>query len=357
MEFQDDDFEKLKAEQEAAQNKKGYLRAAGAVLDNFQSIPSAYEVLWGRKTTPTPTASKVLGAAADGIADPMEQRQKAMEYMKLKRERALAQEADSPASPEMISFYEGVVPSMAGKFNGMTAAQLEKVSPVLMAKFRAEGDERMARMQAGQRAQEAAEARAFKKEELDLKRADAAMKKKELSGTAAKKKNLYDIGTKAEDQFNNAVEKGKTGGYDPTSSTEFIDNSSWAPNWLKSDASIEARSAQDSWIDSFLRDESGAAIPKDERSSYREIYFPMPGDSKQAVANKALLRKQKMDGAAEIAGIDAGSAPAQASVPKNQLTPEDQKAVNWALNNKGNPKAEKILNLHGIDSQTAVGSR
>ena len=352
MDFQDfNDDEELKALEKASsdqKNMKGYLGALGAVADNFQSIPGSHELLWGGNGR-APTASKALGAVTAQMEDPLERKQKSFEYLKSKRAEKAALDADSPASPEMISFYEGVVPSMKGKFSGMTAAQLEKVSPVLMAKFRAEGDERMARMQAGQRAAERADEREFKKELIDSK-------KKELGATQAKKKNLFDIGVKAENQFDAAVEKGKTGGYDPTSSVEFIDNSSWAPNWMKSDAAVEARASQDSWIDSFLRDESGAAIPETERGSYRKVYFPVPGDTAQAVANKAALRKQKMAGAAEIAGVDPGNQPA-VQIAKPTLSPKDQKAVEWALSNPSDPRAAQILKLHGVDSETAVGSR
>lgn len=160
--FEDDELEALKKEQAGAANKKAWLGAIGAVADNFQSIPGSHELLWGGKGR-APTASKVLGAAAQSISDPMEQKQKAFEYLKAKRAEAQAQAANQPASAEMVSFYESIVPSMKGKFGGFSEAQLEKVSPVLMAKFRAEGDERMAKMMAGQRSADKADA--LKKEQ------------------------------------------------------------------------------------------------------------------------------------------------------------------------------------------------
>lgn len=165
MDFQDfNDDEELAALEKASadqKNMKGYLGALGAVADNFQSIPGSHELLWGGKGR-APTASKALGAVTAQMEDPLERKQKAFEYLKSKRAEKAALDADSPASPEMVSFYEGVVPSMKGKFSGMTAAQLEKVSPVLMAKFRAEGDERIAKVAAGQRNQDRADAKAEK---------------------------------------------------------------------------------------------------------------------------------------------------------------------------------------------------
>ena len=130
----------------------------------------------------------------------------------------------------------------------------------------------------------------------------AANKERALNPTAAKKIGLFQSGLVAEQQYNTAVNGGKKD-YDPTSVGEFIDNSSWAPNFLKSNAAVQATTASDSWIDSFLRDESGAAIPDNERGSYRKIYFPSPGDDPVTVANKAALRKQKMANAGQSAGL------------------------------------------------------
>lgn len=125
------------------------------------------------------------------------------------------------------------------------------------------------------------------------------------SATQSKKAGLYKIGVKAEQQYQDAL---KNGSYNPTAPGQFIDNSSWAPNWMKDSEAVEAKAAANSWIDSFLRDESGAAIPDDERARYYEIYFPQPGDDENTVANKLSLRQQKM----ENARVDAGPAIDQA---------------------------------------------
>jgi len=161
-----DDDAKLLAEQARADKLNGYLGAAGSVLDNFADVPSAHEMLFGRKSYRS-KPSEAFKSASGAIKDPMETKRKAMEYMKLKRESAQATAADSIASPEMVSFYEGVVPSMKGRFDKMTQGQIDKVSPVLMAQFRAQGDERMARMAAEQRGADKAEAVKSQKEAKD----------------------------------------------------------------------------------------------------------------------------------------------------------------------------------------------
>jgi len=132
----------------------------------------------------------------------------------------------------------------------------------------------------------------------ELKQQALEDKLEKKSPNELKKEGLAVIGEQAEDQYRKSIDRGmKSGDYDPTSSLEMVDSSSWAPNWMKSDAAIESKANAASWIDSYLRDESGAAIPTDERASYFEIYFPQPGDTEQAVKDKALLRKTKMGNA------------------------------------------------------------
>lgn len=131
---------------------------------------------------------------------------------------------------------------------------------------------------------------------------DRKIKANELNATQSKQSGIYKQGTLAENQYQ-AATSGKE--YDPTGSGQFIDNSNWAPNMFKNDKAIEASSAKDSWIESFLRDASGAAIAPSERQAYAEIYFPQPGDTASVVANKLSLRKQKMETAASAAGIRA----------------------------------------------------
>lgn len=128
--------------------------------------------------------------------------------------------------------------------------------------------------------------------------------KKEPPKTAMqiKKAGLAEIGEMAESQYQAAIAKGQAdGSFNPTDPKQFIDASRSSPEWMKSDAANEAMAAADSWIDSYLRDESGAAIPPDEKAEYYRTYFPQKGDTAQTVANKTALRRQKM-AAARAAG-------------------------------------------------------
>jgi len=128
-------------------------------------------------------------------------------------------------------------------------------------------------------------------------------KMEELSVGQAKQLGLYQLGQKAEQQYLKAVSDKDD--YDPTASGQLIDNSQWAPNAIKNNKAIAAQAAMSSWVEAFLRDASGAAIPAGERLDYAKDFFPMPGDTTDVVANKAELRKQKMENALVGAGPKA----------------------------------------------------
>lgn len=156
-------------------------------------------------------------------------------------------------------------------------------------------------------------------EELAQARLDAAKSKAEdLSSNQGKQRGLYEMGLKAEKQYQDATQGTD---YNPTVSGQIIDNSQWAPNFLKNNNAIKAQAAQAAWVEAFLRDASGAAIPPGERAEYAQDFFPQPGDPEDVVTNKTELRNQKMENARIAAGSKANlGAPAQADggqVPKD----------------------------------------
>lgn len=192
------------------------------------------------------------------------------------------------------------------------------------------------------------------------KTADGSLKPEQ-----AKQLGLYQLGAKAEEQYRNAVaDKGE---YDPASVGQVVDNSEWAPNWMKNDKAIEAQAAQANWVEAFLRDASGAAIPPSERGAYAKDFFAQPGDPESVIANKQSLREQKM----ENARLSAGGEKAMNYLAKNDqgprgnsfineaqasgaafdnvlkaapnMAPNDQSAFQWASQNSQDPRAQKIL--------------
>lgn len=138
--------------------------------------------------------------------------------------------------------------------------------------------------------------------ELQQNRIDKQKKNAEMSVPEAKQAGLYNLGLEAEKQYKEAVkDKSK---YDPTKVGQVIDNSQWAPNWAKNDKAIAAQAAQANWVEAFLRDASGAAIPPSERMAYAKDFFAQPGDTAEVVANKDKLRQIKQENARVAAGGD-----------------------------------------------------
>lgn len=77
--------------------------------------------------------------------------------------------------------------------------------------------------------------------------------------------------------------------------------------------------ARRGFIAAVLRQESGAAISPSEFSSYDNLYFPQPNDSKANIAQKAKLRAQAVRGLAVAAGPGAAQMAEEprSSAPRN----------------------------------------
>jgi len=124
-------------------------------------------------------------------------------------------------------------------------------------------------------------------------------KSEEMGLTQSKQAGNYKLGMLAEQQYLEATKDPKV--YDPTSIDSGLKNAV-SPYPLRDEKAKAAENAQSSWVEVFLRDASGAAIPPSERMNYAKDYFPRFGDSPEVVANKAALRQQKMENARTSAG-------------------------------------------------------
>jgi hypothetical protein len=97
--------------------------------------------------------------------------------------------------------------------------------------------------------------------------------------------------------------------------------------------------AQENWVTANLRQESGAAIGKDEMAKDIAKWFPQPGDSEALIKQKAAARKvaeramvvQAGPGAASIQGIVDGSAAPAATASAAPSGGPDWKYVNGKL--------------------------
>lgn len=201
----------------------------------------------------------------------------------------------------MEAKFPDVVKAYGDNWQYVTSGDQDKIFNPM--KFKADIDLR--REEAQGRREDRSETRYFRQEAAKDKAKERQLKGAELSSAQSKQLGLYKSGKTADEQYAKAIGDGKD--FDPTASGQWIDNSeSWAPNFLKNDKAIESQAAKESWVESFLRDASGAAIPPSERGAYAKVFFPAPGDTKVAVENKKQLREQKMDNSLAAAGHSGG---------------------------------------------------
>lgn len=199
-------------------------------------------------------------------------------------------------------YFEGLNKKAQGNLDKIGQERKDLVDQYLKEKYfnaqlaEKEQDRELRGMLARQGMQEKSEARKDKAEEK-------ARKEQELTAAQAKQLGLAEMGQMANKQYQESVGQG----YDPTSysPSDYISQIEWAPQFMKSDAGKKAAAAQSSWIESYLRDASGAAIPPSERGAYAKDYFPRPGDTPEIVKNKEALRKQKEQSALIGAGPGA----------------------------------------------------
>lgn len=194
------------------------------------------------------------------------------------------------------------------------------------------GDQIMRRFQMGTLDAEAQEVAKWKQKEFDqnerkIKAVAGAQVAKagKVSPTQAKQQGLYQQGILAEKQYNEAVSGTDSrfnplgNHYDPSSSGNWIDKNDWAPKMLKSNEANRAETAQDRWVEAFLRDASGAAIPPSERGAYAKDFFPTAGDSEKIVSDKAAARQAKMQSAKYAAGEKVDFSSEVEKLPDDQI--------------------------------------
>jgi hypothetical protein len=141
-------------------------------------------------------------------------------------------------------------------------------------------------------------------------------KEENLNAAQAKQLGLAEMGNLANKQYQEAI----SAGFDPTAYKNLADFSDSVPQFAKSDLGKKAMAAQKAWVESYLRDASGAAIAASERSAYANDYFPRPGDTPEIVANKNALRAQKEKAALIGAGKGAKKFPEQIKPSEKQET-------------------------------------
>jgi hypothetical protein len=94
-------------------------------------------------------------------------------------------------------------------------------------------------------------------------------------------------------------------------------------NVTQSPQQQQVEQAQRNFVNAILRQESGAAIGKDEFASAQAQYFPQPGDSAEVIAQKAANRRS------QIAGLSVQAGPGiQRAQQTQQQTQQPMRAKN-----------------------------
>lgn len=107
------------------------------------------------------------------------------------------------------------------------------------------------------------------------------------------------------DAIINALEKKGVSGSD----LRTIAAGSGLTNWAASPEGQQYRQAQENWVTANLRQESGAAIGKDEMAKDVRKFFPAPGDALEVKAQKAQARAVAQQGMVVQAGPGANQIP------------------------------------------------
>jgi hypothetical protein len=323
-----------------AQDQRNKLQQFGLLMKAFQgasNIPR--QMINPNAKADTSIQDQVIELASQPVNDVTNKRNvKALDQRLSSANIDLQNKAldNDPASDQSRSYQElllKMIPSFdQERLKQMSARQIEAVmSPVArwqqfkdMASFRQQQLESLNEARKEQQIDKDLD-REFKKESLQARKDEKDKQQTALKEAQAKANKAYEVGLLAEKQYLDAISDKKK--YDPTSTTDVL-SSRMMDNPLTrgyiSPERKQAEAASDSWVDSFLRLDSGAAIGVEERSEFKRIYFPQPGDDEQTVKNKAKLRQTIKDAAKSSSGkfVTVSEAKALAGIPADSSNNE-----------------------------------
>lgn len=124
-----------------------------------------------------------------------------------------------------------------------------------------------------------------------------------------------------------------------------------AVNAMSPQGAQQLAQAQRDFVNSVLRLESGATISDAEFANASQQYFPQPGDTPQVIEQKRQNRELAIQGLGKLSGESGGSyinEQRAAAQSRNAPTSQDAEAIAWAKANANDPRAAKILSLHGM---------
>lgn len=128
---------------------------------------------------------------------------------------------------------------------------------------------------------------------------------KKLQENQAKSLRLYKRMRDASSNFISLIDPNGEVGFDPTSFWSGVEE--FLPNVLVRENKQQYEAFTQQWVQSVLRDDSGAAVPENEQNKYTKIFIPRFGDTPATVQAKMRMIKsteQAMKSVLSIQGLD-----------------------------------------------------
>jgi hypothetical protein len=357
----------LKQKSNDADNQRLAVNTAGAIGDILSSRNGFGNFYLGKMNGPG-QVSKFTDKVASGIEDPMTAQQKAMAYVKSKREESRAQDEDKviAAKKDPASAYSLAARAYAKKYgipvdDRTTGYDIDQMmdqkkmrEQEAKAKIDFENEKKIAAYKAGLEKGEGAKA-------VDK---DYAKDYNDFTGGGA---------TKAQD----AIAKLKTLREEMKNDNGFIQAgggpiSGSLPDAFRTQASIARRDNIVSVANSALKATFGGQLSDGERKALANEFYNdrLSNEENLKIIDRKIAELENgfktqqakakfFERNRTLRGFD-GTGPTNLNMVAGgaeKTHPQADKAVEWARNNPSDPRASEILKRLGINPNTAVGQR
>lgn len=328
-----------------AQEQRDKLQQFGMLMKAFQGFSNIPRQMMGSNAkADTSIQDQVIEMANQPITDVTNKRNIAAADQKLSATNIDLQNKmlDNDAASDQSRSYQELMLQMMPSFDqerlkSMSARQIEAVMAPISRwqQFKDMGVIRKEQLQSLNEARKAGQEdkdldRELKRQALQARKEEKDKQTTALKEAQAKANKAYEVGILAEKQYTDAIANPKK--YDPTSTPAAIGNALLNNRVTRGYIADERRQAEasgDAWVDSFLRLDSGAAIPIDERTNYKPLYFAQSGDDPKTVANKAALRQAVMKAAKTASGTDKVVTLSQAKALENSILGKMEEASSF----------------------------
>lgn len=307
----------LQQQDDAARSRKSWLNAGSGIANALLNARSAAEI-----ALKEPRSNIDYGAtfrqAADNVATPSEQQQKAYAFLKAKRENDTSNEKSAfenklkdETSSTAKAFKQTLISSGGdpAAINASSAFDLytQGFSPAKMAEIKSrsaiDAMNKMKELEYGKNADlerlrvgkdyDLERTKAAKQADIEKMNAEPAKPDQTQAATFGRRleqaeKVFSDLSAK---KFNRA---------NPETAAQ-----TYLPAMFQSENLRKQDQAERNFVNAVLRRESGAAISKDEFDSAEKQYFPRPGDTPDILAQKQANRAQVKAGLQAAAGKKA----------------------------------------------------